>query len=820
MQPHPAPVTGSAVAIIFAAAMLFGFPNGVRAVAQDCTPPTEPTFTVQLPKLGSPPDKEGQGWDLPDVWDGHPSAASDSITVPNGRPIYALVVSGYRSNAYLDELMVYDFARHLMAEGAYVHYAWWNNLLAPYMERPLHHSQCDPGAAADLTSFLNPAQAADKAVPAEDHQFVADATLFLAAIREHNPSAMIIIVGHSMGGGAVVHLASQADVVMDIVAPIDPVGNRNYPWAGPVLYQNEHHFNWTRWRATRNKFLGYRSRFFEFPDGCQPSGPWLKNIGEAEVGPACVLLGPYVHEASAVTFGSKVINLHHRWQNENLFPFDYEQNYVFGHSKPTGGTTSQVAMNMSAAGSDPGGWPTQLLGGGDCCPVGPGVAWPGDGHGEIVGYRGPAASVRALGLKVRTSPECSGCSGTTWPARTFSGGNWTNGDSASRVALLKALESLPLDDEWTHEPYNSALCLVSPGLIARFESMNKPPLPHAGGAYLVECNGCSSAPVALDGSASSDPDGDSLEFTWTGGFGTASGVVANVNLPVGVHCVTLEVEDPSGHIARDSVTVTVSDTAAAVLPYTSTAAWKSAAGDYEARAFDEFFPGIANGLGCLLSPPTQPTTITLDGGTLTIAALDGPEPSCAISDESTTPKVSDALLDGNGLVVLELDPPATAFYTYFGSLASGHSATMLLSSAVDTLVDALSTPASTHSSLAAGMGFTSSIPIARIEFTTTEPGPVLVGAFVGLLAGEPSLGTIDLGNYAGPGGSGVIQLDFACTFAGRACAADLDGDGVVSGADLGILLGAWGTGAADLSGDGVVDGGDLGLLLGMWGACP
>jgi hypothetical protein len=50
------------------------------------------------------------------------------------------------------------------------------------------------------------------------------------------------------------------------------------------------------------------------------------------------------------------------------------------------------------------------------------------------------------------------------------------------------------------------------------------------------------------------------------------------------------------------------------------------------------------------------------------------------------------------------------------------------------------------------------------------------------------------------------------------CLTDISGDGVTDGADLGILLGAWGFGgAADLNGDGVVDGADLGILLGNWG---
>jgi hypothetical protein len=53
--------------------------------------------------------------------------------------------------------------------------------------------------------------------------------------------------------------------------------------------------------------------------------------------------------------------------------------------------------------------------------------------------------------------------------------------------------------------------------------------------------------------------------------------------------------------------------------------------------------------------------------------------------------------------------------------------------------------------------------------------------------------------------------------------ADLSPDGQVSGADLGVLLGQWGTAAegtaADIDGSGTVDGTDLGILLGYWGPC-
>ncbi|MBL9121115.1 MAG: glycoside hydrolase [Phycisphaerae bacterium] len=52
---------------------------------------------------------------------------------------------------------------------------------------------------------------------------------------------------------------------------------------------------------------------------------------------------------------------------------------------------------------------------------------------------------------------------------------------------------------------------------------------------------------------------------------------------------------------------------------------------------------------------------------------------------------------------------------------------------------------------------------------------------------------------------------------GEGCApVDLNCDGVVNGADLAILLGAWGTPSADLNGDGTVNGADLAILLGAW----
>lgn len=53
----------------------------------------------------------------------------------------------------------------------------------------------------------------------------------------------------------------------------------------------------------------------------------------------------------------------------------------------------------------------------------------------------------------------------------------------------------------------------------------------------------------------------------------------------------------------------------------------------------------------------------------------------------------------------------------------------------------------------------------------------------------------------------------------RYTGADLNNDGVVNGADLGIMLSAWGAtnSPANLDGAGTVDGSDLGILLANWG---
>jgi len=87
---------------------------------------------------------------------------------------------------------------------------------------------------------------------------------------------------------------------------------------------------------------------------------------------------------------------------------------------------------------------------------------------------------------------------------------------------------------------------------------NRPPVAAAGSDQIVFTSGCATT-VVLDGTQSSDPDGDQLQFTWTGDQFTATGPSTSVSLLPGNYTFTLTVTDGRGGSATDVVNVTVSD---------------------------------------------------------------------------------------------------------------------------------------------------------------------------------------------------------------------------------------------------------------------
>jgi hypothetical protein len=101
--------------------------------------------------------------------------------------------------------------------------------------------------------------------------------------------------------------------------------------------------------------------------------------------------------------------------------------------------------------------------------------------------------------------------------------------------------------------------LVDLFLVANF--VNRPPKADAGDDQVAECG----APVILDGTGSSDPDGSIVQFSW---YETANGAQnpfttgasPTVNLGPGTHPITLRVRDDDESLDTDETVVTVVDT--------------------------------------------------------------------------------------------------------------------------------------------------------------------------------------------------------------------------------------------------------------------
>lgn len=112
---------------------------------------------------------------------------------------------------------------------------------------------------------------------------------------------------------------------------------------------------------------------------------------------------------------------------------------------------------------------------------------------------------------------------------------------------------------------------------------------------------------------------------------------------------------------------------------------------------------------------------------------------------------------------------------------------------------------------ATAFGLGSAPGIVRFGFDTTGAAPGI----------QERGATIFVSDEDIPGASsGTLSVTLRMTIGGKVLPGDLNGDGIVNGADLGALLGYWGLCPApcpgDFDGNGVVDGADLGILLGNW----
>lgn len=117
---------------------------------------------------------------------------------------------------------------------------------------------------------------------------------------------------------------------------------------------------------------------------------------------------------------------------------------------------------------------------------------------------------------------------------------------------------------WAVEGRNTASPATGPYLGENFAvTLNRPPLADAGPDQLgVECTSPAGAPVAFDGTGSSDPDADPLTYAWSAPglvFSDPTSPTPTATVPKGAKTVTLTVSDGIENDS-DSMDVSVVDT--------------------------------------------------------------------------------------------------------------------------------------------------------------------------------------------------------------------------------------------------------------------
>ena len=174
--------------------------------------------------------------------------------------------------------------------------------------------------------------------------------------------------------------------------------------------------------------------------------------------------------------------------------------------------------------------------------------------GTFGGVTATARDINNLGQVVGTSTDIN------WMPRAFL---WENGAMTDLNTLLPANSGWELTDAHF---INDNRQIVGEGfyqgqsawfLLSLGRDENHPPGANAGPDQSFACI-VSEAQVTLDGSASSDPDGDTLTHEWfAGNISIGTGASLSVTLPAGSYAFTLRVTDTKGATSDDSVTVVV-----------------------------------------------------------------------------------------------------------------------------------------------------------------------------------------------------------------------------------------------------------------------
>ena len=200
---------------------------------------------------------------------------------------------------------------------------------------------------------------------------------------------------------------------------------------------------------------------------------------------------------------------------------------------------------------------------------------------------------------------------------------------------------------------------------------NAAPNANAGPDQTLTADANGRAVASVDGSASADPDGDPIDFTWAGPDAFARGATAQLTLPIGVHQVTLTVDDGRGGTAEDSVQITVvrgaepTDTTppvvtAAVTPAPNAAGWNSSPPTVTWSVADPE-SGVTSSSGCATATLSEDT----NGLTLTCTATNGADlsSSASVTVKLDTQAPTISLVQPADGQILSLNASAVANYT-------------------------------------------------------------------------------------------------------------------------------------------------------------
>ena len=205
---------------------------------------------------------------------------------------------------------------------------------------------------------------------------------------------------------------------------------------------------------------------------------------------------------------------------------------------------------------------------------------------------------------------------------------------------------------------------------------NVPPVADAGADRTVECG---AGGLTLDGSGSSDGDGDALSYAWTDASGNQVGdeATAELDAVVGTETYTLTVTDPSGASDDASVTITVTDTAGPE--------FSSALGPAIADA-DETCSGVIPDLSDLASDacgdvtvtqsPPAGTPFTRDATSVTVTATDEANNTSEATIWATVVDVTDPVLAPLTPVTVTVDADCAGVIPELEATATDNCATL------------------------------------------------------------------------------------------------------------------------------------------------